>query len=114
MKTTILREDKPVSSDLHPTMKPVRLIGRLIRNSSQKGWLVFDAFMGSGTTIIASEQLGRRAYGVEYDPIYMDNIVKRYHDYIEDMSMINEMKLIRDGKEIKFVDIRKDMEIFNE
>lgn len=114
MKTTILREDKPVSSDLHPTMKPVRLIGRLIRNSSQKGWLVFDAFMGSGTTMIACEQLGRRAYGVEYDPIYMDNIVKRYYDFLEDITRINEIKLIRGEKEYKISEIRGEMAIFNE
>jgi len=111
IKTSIIREDKPSRSELHPTMKPVKLIGRLIRNSSQKGWLVFDAFMGSGTTMIACEQLGRTAYGVEYDPIYMDNIVKRYHDYSEDV--IVDAKLIRDGKTYKLIDIKKNMEIFN-
>ena len=60
----VLRERKPLISDLHPTMKPVRLIDRLIKNSSNEGDIVLDLFGGSGTTIIACEQDGRG--GVPY------------------------------------------------
>ena len=58
-ETDVLRERKPLVSDLHPTMKPVRLIDRLIQNSSNRGDVVLDLFGGSGSTIIACEQNGR-------------------------------------------------------
>ena len=77
-ETTVINADKPLRSDEHPTMKPVPLFGRLIRNSSRVGEIVLDLFGGSGTTIIAAEQLGRVARLVEIDPIYCDVIVKRY------------------------------------
>ena len=77
-ETTILREDKPLSNDIHPTMKPVKLFARLILNSSQKGENVLDLFGGSGTTMMACEQLGRRAFLMELDPRYCDAIIKRY------------------------------------
>ena len=76
--TTLIREDKPMVSDLHPTMKPVRLFGRLITNSSRPGETVLDLFGGSGTTIIAAEQLGRRCCMMEYDPHYCDVILSRW------------------------------------
>lgn len=74
----ILRENKPLHNDLHPTMKPVRLIGRLILNSSNAGDTVLDLFGGSGTTLIAAEQTNRRAYLMELDPRYVDVIVDRW------------------------------------
>lgn len=76
--TSVLREDKPNRSELYPTMKPVPLIARLIYNSSKKGELVLDLFGGSGTTLIASEELGRVCYMMEYDPLYADVIIERY------------------------------------
>ena len=76
--TDLLREKKQTVNDLHPTMKPVRLIARFIRNSSNKGDLVMDLFGGSGTTMIASEQTGRKCYMMELDPKYVDVIVKRW------------------------------------
>lgn len=76
--TSILREDKPARSDIHPTMKPVKLFARLMANSTKKGAAVLDAFGGSGTTIIAAEQLGRRAYAMELSPRYCDAIIARY------------------------------------
>lgn len=79
--TTVLYEPHPISSDLHPTMKPVTLVGRLIANSSRRGDLVIDGFGGSGTTMIAAEQLGRRAYLMELDPVYCDVIVQRWEQY---------------------------------
>ena len=76
--TTVLREDKPVRSDIHPTMKPVKLFARLVINSSRKGEIVLDTFGGSGTTIMACEQLGRKARLLELDPKYCDAIVARW------------------------------------
>lgn len=76
--STVLRFDKPVASAEHPTMKPVKLFARLIRNSSRKGDAVLDLFGGSGTTAIACEQMGRDAYLMELDPSYCDVIVERW------------------------------------
>lgn len=77
-KTTILRYDKPTSSKLHPTMKPVKLMGDLIYNSSRKGDNVLDLFGGSGTTLIACEETDRNCYMMEYDPHYCDVIISRW------------------------------------
>ena len=76
--TTVIREDKPTRSDLHPTMKPVKLFARLMANSTKKGAAVLDIFGGSGTTIIAAEQLHRRAYAMELSPRYCDAIISRW------------------------------------
>ena len=76
--STVLRVDKPSSSDLHPTMKPVRLIAQLIKNSSKRGDRILDIFGGSGTTLIAAEQLDRSCYMMELDPRYADVIVARW------------------------------------
>lgn len=80
VETTILREDKPSRNDIHPTMKPVKLFARLIMNSTKKKEKVLDIFGGSGTTIMACEQLGRTAYAMELDPRYCDAIVQRYEE----------------------------------
>lgn len=79
--TTVIDEPKPIVNDLHPTMKPIKLIGKLVRNSSKKGEKVLDLFGGSGSTLIACEQLNRKAYLMEYDPHYVDAIIKRYEDF---------------------------------
>lgn len=76
--TTVLRYDKPLASAEHPTMKPVPLFARLIRNSSRRGEAVLDIFGGSGTTAIACEQMGRDAYLMELDPAYCDVIIERW------------------------------------
>ena len=76
--TTVIHEAKPLKSDLHPTMKPVKLIARLIRNSSEPGQTVLDLFGGSGTTLIACEQMDRRCCMMEFDPHYADVIVDRW------------------------------------
>ena len=70
--------DKPHKNDLHPTMKPVVLVERAIRNSSKSRDIVLDPFGGSGTTMIAAEQSGRRARLIELDPKYVDVIVRRW------------------------------------
>lgn len=80
-RTSVQFEKKPARSDMHPTMKPVVLVGRLMANSSRRGDLVADFFGGSGTTLIAAEQLGRVAYLMEISPKYCDVIVKRWEEY---------------------------------
>ncbi len=79
--TDVLKEDKPQVSELHPTMKPVKLIARQIANSSRVGETVLDLFGGSGTTLMAAEQLGRKARLMEYDPHYVDVIIARWEEY---------------------------------
>lgn len=80
-QTTILEFDRPVKSDLHPTMKPVNLIAYQVRNSSEQGDIVLDLFGGSGSTLMACEQLGRTNYSMEYDPRFVDVIVKRWENF---------------------------------
>lgn len=77
-QTTTLEFNKPVRSELHPTMKPLDLWGYQIKNSSKKGDVVLDSFGGSGTTIISCEQLGRKGYCMELDPHYCDVIIARW------------------------------------
>jgi len=72
--------DKPHKNDLHPTMKPVALVERAIRNSSKSRDIVLDTFGGSGTTMIAAEHAGRRARLIELDPKYVDVIVQRWQE----------------------------------
>jgi DNA modification methylase len=73
---------KPHKNDLHPTMKPVELVERAVRNSSRPGDIVLDSFGGSGTTMIASEKSDRKARLIELDPKYVDVIVRRWQDYV--------------------------------
>lgn len=79
--TTAIYCDKPTQSKLHPTMKPIRLVSRFIYNSSEAGDIVADIFGGSGTTLIACEQLGRRCYMMELDPHYCDVIIDRWEKF---------------------------------
>jgi site-specific DNA-methyltransferase (adenine-specific) len=78
-KSTIIHCDKPSRSDVHPTMKPILLLAPLIENSSREGELVCDAFLGSGSTMVAAHQLNRKCYGMELDPKYCQVIVDRMH-----------------------------------
>ncbi|MDY6322534.1 MAG: DNA modification methylase [Succinivibrio sp.] len=77
-QTTVLEFDKPQRNGEHPTMKPVELFAYQIKNSSKRGDIVLDSFGGSGTTLIACEQLGRKARLMELDPKYCDVIVRRW------------------------------------
>jgi DNA modification methylase len=72
---------KPLKNDLHPTMKPVELVERALRNSSRPGDSVLDPFGGSGTTLVAAEKSGRRAWLMELDPKYVDVIVRRWQEW---------------------------------
>ncbi len=87
-QSTVIYEKKPTVNDLHPTMKPIPLIGKLIKNSSKKNYLVLDLFGGSGSTLIACEQLDRICYMVEYDPKYCDVIIKRWEELTGDKAML--------------------------
>lgn len=78
--STVIDCNKPARNADHPTMKPVPLIGKLIANSSKPGDVVLDIFGGSGTTLIASEQLRRKCRMVEFEPIYVDVIIKRWEE----------------------------------
>lgn len=75
---TVIYEDKPTKNDIHPTMKPVKLIARLIKNSTKQEQLVLDLFGGSGSTLIACEQINRKCFTMEYDPKYCDAIIDRW------------------------------------
>lgn len=78
---SLLRELRPKRNDVHPTMKPVALIVRLLRNSAKPGAVVLDPFGGSGSTLIAAEQLGMAARLIELDPKFVDVIVRRWQEF---------------------------------
>ena len=87
-ETSVIHEDKPVKCDMHPTMKPVKLVARFMVNSSRRGDVVADIFGGSGTTMIAAEQTGRKARLMELDPHYVDVIVKRWEDFTGEKAVL--------------------------
>jgi len=92
-----MHDNKPNRSAQHPTMKPITLCARLIYNSSREGDTVYEPFGGSGTTLIAAEQLSRKCHAIELDAKYCDVIVKRFKEFKPDA----EIKLIRQGVEIE-------------
>lgn len=96
ISTTVLNEDKPSKNGDHPTMKPLKLLARLVKNSSRQGEIILDTFGGSGSTLITCQQLGRRCYTMELDPKYADVIVKRYLKFTGEKSTI----LYRNGEKI--------------
>lgn len=81
MATDVIDCDKPTRNAEHPTMKPIKLFAYLMRNSSRKGEIVLDTFAGSGTTIMAAEQQGRKAYCMELDEHYCDVILQRWENF---------------------------------
>jgi DNA modification methylase len=98
---------KPHKNDLHPTMKPVELVERALRNSSHPGDLVLDPFGGSGTTLIAAEKSGRIARLVELEPKYVDVIVRRWQDW-------TGKQATRESDGVAFVDlVADDQEVAN-
>lgn len=98
-QTTLIHFDKPLRNAEHPTMKPVGLCGYLIGNSSKEGDIVLDTFGGSGSTLIACEQMNRRCFTSELDPKYCDVIVKRF---IEMTGSDSEVFLFRHDQRIPF------------
>lgn len=103
--TTILREDKPTKNDLHPTMKPIKLLSRQVKNSSRRGELVLDLFGGSGSTLITCEQLDRTCCMMEYEPKYADAIIERY---IQLKGTDEDVFLIENGKKIPYSNVKDD------
>lgn len=85
-QTSVFHVDRPSRSEEHPTMKPAALIQEHLVNSSLPGDAVYDPFAGSGSTMIACEQTGRRCYAMEIDPVYCDVIRQRYADYVQDQT----------------------------
>ena len=104
-QTTVWNFDRPTKSELHPTMKPVPLIAYPIKNSSSNNSIILEPFAGSGSTLIASEQLDRICYAIELDEKYTDVIVKRYVEYV---GTDEDVYLIRGGKKIKYREITKE------
>lgn len=90
--TSVWRENKPLRSDDHPTMKPVALIERGIINSSRRGELVLDNFGGSGSTLIACERTNRLCRMIELDPYYCDVIVRRWEEYTGEKAIKDERR----------------------
>lgn len=104
-QSTVLEFDKPKRNGEHPTMKPVELFEKLVENSSRPGENVLDSFGGSGTTMVACEKLGRKAFLCELDPKYADVIVKRYinlHGNSKDVRLLKP-----DGTEVPYDEILK-------
>ncbi len=101
-ETTVWEYDKPKKNDVHPTMKPVNLIAYPIKNSSMSSSIVLDPFGGSGSTLIACEQMDRICHAIELDPKFCDVIVNRY---AERVGSFENIKLIRNGKEYMYKDI---------
>lgn len=81
ISTTVINEDKPSVNSEHPTMKPIKLLSRQIKNSSRQNDIVLDVFGGSGSTMIACEQLNRTCYMMELDPRYCDVIINRWERF---------------------------------
>ena len=86
----VWRFDKPTTSPLHPTTKPVPLVQRAIENSSRPGDVVLDIFLGSGTNLIACERSGRICYGMELEPHYVDVAVKRWEAFTGEKAIREE------------------------
>jgi DNA modification methylase len=95
--------DKPARNDLHPTMKPVALVERAIRNSSKTRDIVLDPFGGSGSTLIACEKTGRQARLVELDPKYCDVIVQRWQDWAGGAGILES-----DGRSFEEIAVGRD------
>lgn len=78
--TTVFYEDKPVRNDIHPTMKPLKLIARCVLNSSKKGDKILDSFNGGGSTLMVCERSERICYAMELDPVYVERTIKRWEE----------------------------------
>ena len=89
---TVWDMDKEKKCDLHPTMKPIEVVARAINNSSKKDDNVLDLFGGSGSTLIACEQLNRKCYMMELDPHYIDVIIQRWENFTGEKAVLIERK----------------------
>jgi DNA modification methylase len=99
----IIRDNKPLRNSEHPTMKPITLCAKLVQNSSRINEIVYDAFAGSGSTLMAAQQMNRISYNMELDEKYCDVIVKRYAKIFGTA----EINLERNGKTIPFIELER-------
>lgn len=105
-QTTIWEYDRPKSNKDHPTMKPIQLMAYPIQNSSMRGTIVLDPFLGSGSTLIAADQTGRVCYGIELDEKFVDVIVKRYIEVTGD----TEVTVQRNHEVLTYNQVLKELE----
>ncbi|MHA6255334.1 DNA-methyltransferase, partial [Streptococcus anginosus] len=105
-QTTIWEYDRPKSSKDHPTMKPIQLMAYPIQNSSMRGTLVLDPFLGSGSTLMAADQTGRICYGIELDEKFVDVIVKRYMEATGN----SDVTVLRNSQTISYDEAKAQME----
>lgn len=94
-QSTVFVYKKPARNADHPTMKPVGLIAQMLHNSCPPGGVVFDPFAGSGSTLIAAQGRGMRAYCVELDPRYADVVIRRFEEHTGVVPTL-------DGREVSF------------
>lgn len=94
-KTTVLKHNRPMKNDIHPTMKPIMLLAPLIENSTKEDEIIADAFLGSGSTMVAAHQIRRRCYGMELDPKYCQVIIERMQQ------LDPEIPITKNGKPLK-------------
>lgn len=102
-QTTVWNFDKPAASKDHPTMKPIELLCYPLKNSSMTNSIVLDPFLGSGSTLIACEQMERVCRGVELDPKFVDVIVKRYIEFKKGDA--SDVYVERDGETIPYSEV---------
>lgn len=94
-KTTVWDFDKPSANRDHPTMKPVEMLAYGIKNHTSHGWLIYEPFLGSGTTMVAAHQIGRKCYGIELEPRYCQVVIDRM------LKLDPALKITRNGKSYK-------------
>ncbi len=104
-QNTVLEFDRPSRSEDHPTMKPVEMLSYLIVNSSRQRDIVFDSFLGSGSTLIACEKNWRACRGIELDPRYSDVELKRWVQYMKDNDLAFEV--LKNGERLREEEIEK-------
>ena len=107
-QTTIWNYDKPKRNKDHPTSKPLDLLGCPIQNSSQENAVVIDTFGGSGSTLMACEQLNRTCMMMELDPKYASVILRRY---VENTSDTENVYVVRNGEKLMYADLVKEVEL---
>jgi DNA modification methylase len=92
----------------HPTVKPVALVVDAVRDCSRRADIVLDPFMGSGTTILAAERVGRRGYGLELDPLYVDAAIRRWQAFTKRDALLNGTELTFDEVEAQRLSNKRD------
>jgi DNA modification methylase len=94
-------KDRDAALAMHPTVKPLALVVDAILDCSQRGAIVLDAFAGSGTTLIAAEKTGRKGYGIELDPHYVDTIIRRFEE-------VYSLTAVLDGTKLSYEKIKEN------